>query len=192
MTTLKGQLSTVESICRFMFAGKATITLRSLKSGARFTYRIKESDDGKCHFVSLLHGPDNEGDFIYLGHFRGGSYSHGRKSTVGINAPGSRAFEWFAANLLKNVLPANLEVWHEGKCGHCGHKLTVPESCLTGFGPDCSEKLGIPRVQCEDVGVSLDETFGLGEERSTRDTGNLVTFRPHPTVLASKRRYPSK
>lgn len=184
MTTFKGQLQTIESICQFMFAGNATVTLRSLKTGARFTYRVEESDDGKCHFVKLLHGPENTSDFVYLGHFRLGSYSHGRKSSVGPDAPGARAFAWFAAHLLASKLPASLEVWHEGRCGHCNRKLTVPESVATGFGPDCSEKLGITRFVCE---TPLDEAFSLSEERKPVPT--VDRFAPDPAYVASKRRY---
>lgn len=149
MTSFKGQLTTVETICQFMFAGNATLTLRSKKTGARYTYRIAESKDGHCHFVGLLSGENNEGDFVYLGHFRGGVYSHGCKSKISAETPSAKAFTWFAAKILRSQLPAELEVWHEGRCGHCNRKLTVPESVATGFGPDCSEKLGIVRVQCE-------------------------------------------
>ena len=27
--------------------------------------------------------------------------------------------------------------WHEGRCGRCGRKLTVPESIEAGYGPEC-------------------------------------------------------
>lgn len=32
-----------------------------------------------------------------------------------------------------------VEVWHEGSCGRCGRKLTVPSSIETGLGPECAE-----------------------------------------------------
>jgi hypothetical protein len=34
-------------------------------------------------------------------------------------------------------------VWHEGRCGRCGRKLTVPESIESGFGPECASILGL-------------------------------------------------
>jgi len=151
MTSLAGQLTTIESICRFAFAGKAPLTLRSRKTGTRFTYRITESKDGQRHYVALLAGADNEGDYQYLGTFHGGHYAHGRKSAITPFAPSARAFAYFAENLQRSILPTDLEVWHEGKCAHCGRKLTVPTSISTGFGPDCAEKLGIPMVECEAV-----------------------------------------
>ena len=38
-------------------------------------------------------------------------------------------------------LPPALEVWHEGRCGRCGRKLTTPQSVETGFGPVCAQNL---------------------------------------------------
>jgi hypothetical protein len=35
------------------------------------------------------------------------------------------------------------EVYHEGRCGRCNRKLTVPESIETGLGPECASKLGL-------------------------------------------------
>jgi DNA-directed RNA polymerase subunit RPC12/RpoP len=37
-------------------------------------------------------------------------------------------------------LPEQIKVYHEAKCARCGHRLTVPESIETGFGPNCLEK----------------------------------------------------
>ena len=41
----------------------------------------------------------------------------------------------------------NLIVYHVGKCGRCGKKLTDPESILTGLGPSCSKYMNVPRVK---------------------------------------------
>jgi len=139
-TTQTARLETADAIAEFLFAGNATVTLVSEKTGARFTYRVRGSDDGMCHFVSLLSGSDNEGDYQYLGHFRGGYYSHGRKSRIGENAPGAVAFAWFGRHLLAGILPLGLQVWHEGRCGACNRKLTVPSSIAAGLGPECAGK----------------------------------------------------
>ena len=40
-------------------------------------------------------------------------------------------------------LPPVVEVWHEGACCRCGHKLSVPASIEIGHGPDCANVLGI-------------------------------------------------
>jgi hypothetical protein len=159
------QLKTAEDVRTFMLAGDATLTLVSLKTGARFTYRVRRlgsedrSEDSAPQkdiwFVSLLSGADNEGDYAYLGQIwppRGYSaftrerleYVHGKKSRVSQSAPSAQAFAWFARKVfIERILPDSLECWHEGKCGRCGRKLTVPGSIARGIGPDCAEVMGI-------------------------------------------------
>ena len=133
-----GRLTTRADVQTFMLAGNATFTLKSEKTGNRFTYRIRASEDGHVHFVGLLNGADNESNFLYLGIIRAGIYSHGRKSKIGETAPAAMAFSLFHANLQTGRLPQEVQVWHEGRCGRCARKLTVPESIERGFGPECA------------------------------------------------------
>jgi len=140
---LTGRLATPELATVFVFGGNATLTLRSTKTGARFTYRVRKSDDGKVHFVSVLTGPENDTDFLYLGtFFQDRSYRHGRKSKVAENAPSAKAFSFFAGQLDRLCFHPSLEVWHEGRCCRCNRKLTVPESVERGIGPECATKMG--------------------------------------------------
>lgn len=121
----------------FIRGGNATFTLRSGKTGMRFTYKAALSDDGSLYFVSVLTGPDNEADFRYLGIIRGDDFMRTKKSTIGADAPSHIAFVWTWRKLVQGELPNQLEIWHEGRCGRCGRKLTVPESVASGFGPEC-------------------------------------------------------
>lgn len=134
-------LSSANAALSFMTAGKATVTLRSAETGNRFTYRIKSSDDGKVHFVSLMQGTDNESSFSYLGTIRGDVFYHGKKSKIAADAPAAKAFAWAFNRIAGDKLPGSLEVWHEGRCGRCGRKLTVPESIESGLGPECANML---------------------------------------------------
>ena len=152
MSEFKGRLESAESALRFALAGKATLTLQSVKSGTRFTYRLnrKESDDDSkppIVFVSLLSGADNESDYQYLGHiFLDGRdlYQVGRKSRVGAEASSQVAFKWTWEQLRhRGKLPESLEIWHEGRCGRCNRTLTVPESVASGFGPECVTRIGV-------------------------------------------------
>jgi hypothetical protein len=131
-----------QDIRRYALAGKARLTVRSVASGTRFTYRIKSSGGlGPVYFVQVLTGSDNESDYKYLGFIRGGVYIHGgRKSKIGPTAPSNLAFAWFWRNA--DALPASAECWHEGCCGRCGRALTVPESIRDGIGPECARKMG--------------------------------------------------
>jgi hypothetical protein len=48
------------------------------------------------------------------------------------------AWTWFCRHLFeRDTVPDGLEVWHEGRCGRCNRKLTVPASIESGFGPEC-------------------------------------------------------
>lgn len=128
----------------FILAGSATLTLVSDKTGARFTYRVKakESETSQIYFVSLLNGASNESDYGFLGTIFGGvRYVHGTKSRVGEDAPSAKAFAWTFERIARGELPANCQIWHEGRCGRCGRKLTVPSSIESGLGPIC-ETLG--------------------------------------------------
>lgn len=137
---MNGQLADLESVIRFVNGGKATFTLVSKKTGARYTYRVNEATNGEVFFVALLDGPDN---YTFIGYIRDGAFRHSRKSRVGGNAPSFRAFEWFYRNLENPGLLDAVEVWHEGKCCRCGRALTVPSSIAMGIGPECAGKLGI-------------------------------------------------
>jgi len=147
----RGRLTTVEQVRAYALAGNATVTLVSTSTGKRFTYRLRATEKQDppskvSHFVNVMNGADNEGDFVYLGHVFATShdYVHGRKSRIGAEAPSAKAFAWFWAKVIQgtgDAIPAALEVWHEGRCGACGRKLTVPESIARGLGPECAGRL---------------------------------------------------
>lgn len=135
------------NILPFLLGGNSTVTFKSKATGNRFTYRIKMRKDksGKkdenMYFVSLLNGPNNTMDYIYMGSIYatngGWNFTRTKGSKVSENATSIKAFT-YVFNRIKNNIPLNdVEVWHEGKCGVCGRKLTVPESIRTGIGPHC-------------------------------------------------------
>ncbi len=136
------RLETPASARTFVFAGKATITLVSLKTGTRFTYKVKRSKTNEnLFFVLVLIGPDNEMDYHYLGTvFENGQFRVTAKSVISPESPSARAFAWFTKLLNHQTFPASFEVWHEGKCGACGRKLTVPGSIASGLGPECRNR----------------------------------------------------
>jgi len=146
--SMEGRLTTVEAVEAYMMAGNATFTLRSQATGTRFTYKVRKSKPqpgrDQVWFVSLLTGEDNENSFTYMGlistdgcHFR-----HTNASTISTSAPSFKAFSWFFNTLkAKRTLHPSLEIWHDGRCGRCGRKLTVPESVAAGIGPECASKM---------------------------------------------------
>lgn len=136
-----------------ILAGKAKITLVSKASGTRYTYlisRAKPMGSGQgptTWFVSLLSGPNNESDFVYLGILREGfgnapvTFTTTAKSSMGSAAAPVKGIAWAVKHLQESgEIPAALEIWHEGCCCRCGRALTVPESIASGLGPECARK----------------------------------------------------
>lgn len=98
-------------------------------------------EDYVTYFVNLLRGPDNTKDYAYLGVLRKpGNFFITTKSQITRHPTSYKALVWFLDALRneRQVLGGKpLEFWHNGHCGCCGRLLTVPESVLDGWGPQC-------------------------------------------------------
>ena len=137
---------------KFALAGNATFTLVSLRTGDRFTYRIRKpraepGERPKPFFVQLMNGPDNTANYAYIGLMFGkgedsdfASWRHGaHKAKAGKDAPSVKAIEWLFRNVMCEKALEQVEIWHQGKCGKCRKPLTVPSSIHTGLGPICAK-----------------------------------------------------
>ena len=142
----------------FALAGNATFTVTNPVTGNRFTYKIRRPEDHEAGgkkdiwFVTVLTGPNNEQDYTYLGvilppkgAFTRYTYVHGRNSAIGPTAPSGKAFAWLWARVDAGKAIGPAVITHEGRCGRCGRTLTVPESVLSGFGPECASKVELAR-----------------------------------------------
>jgi hypothetical protein len=131
-------------IAKFITAGKATFTVVSVKTGKRFTYEVEEADESNRQrfFVKLLTGRDNERDYTYIGQIKKGQFELTKASKLPKESAPVLAFDWTFRKVSAGDEVPGIEVWHEGQCGRCGKKLTVPESIASGFGPECAKKLG--------------------------------------------------
>jgi hypothetical protein len=150
---MRGQFTTAIEARKYLCAGRATITLVSKKTGTRFTYRVNTPTDRQTGqpatdgtlMISVLDGPDNETDYVWLGRVAREVFYVGRKvpkpGEISKDAPCAQAFAWAWRKLLQGTMPEALEIWHEGRCGRCGRKLTVPQSIAQGFGPECVTKV---------------------------------------------------
>mgnify|MGYP000493996543 CR=1 FL=1 len=142
---MRGLLTTAADVTRFMSAGNATITLESQATGKHFTFRIKKAKDSPKTFVQVLTGPSNEENFTYLGMLLPNSFEGlfiTKRSKFNRSSPPAAAFMFMCRGLSKGSIPDKLQVYHEGRCGRCGRKLTVPESITSGYGPECIDKVG--------------------------------------------------
>lgn len=180
----RARVTDPDAMLEFAGAGNAYFTLQG-RSG-RFTYRMSLADSGKLYFVSLLSGSDNNSDYSYLGIVpveAQGMFQLTKKSRAGEDAPSVKAFTWFWTALVvatnRKADPAGrerctrllgqVEFWHEGRCGRCGRRLTVPESVERGIGPECAGKLGT-----RDVAPS--------NERTAAAMNSSGAFRPFTVV----------
>jgi len=166
-------LLVVDHALKFMLAGNSTFTLRSVKTGVRFTYKAKRvcckdckldvatySRATKCkscpchapgkpanYFVKLLVGPQNTSDYQYMGMLALNqetqklAFITTRASRIGNEAPSVKALQFVLTCLQNGQFPPAVEIWHAGKCGMCGRKLTVPESINIGIGPECLSRM---------------------------------------------------
>jgi Family of unknown function (DUF6011) len=137
------QFLSLDDAKAYTLAGNATITLQSLKTGAHFTYKVRQAkgklsdDPAQLWFVSLLSGQDNQSDYQYLGIIRDGRFTRTAKSRIGETASSFMAFSWFW-----NGKGLHLTILRPNTCGRCGRTLTHPDSVISGIGPECQTKIG--------------------------------------------------
>jgi hypothetical protein len=121
----------------FILAGNSTSTFLNRETDNRFTYKVKKSKDSDLFFVSVLTSPDV---YTYIGYITN-DFKLGKKSKISKDAQSVKVFNYIFRKLKSGNLPEQIEIWHNGKCGKCGRKLTVPSSIDTGIGPECFKNL---------------------------------------------------
>ncbi len=139
MTDYEEGLLPAASARQYVLAGYAVVTFRNALTGNRFTYKVRRPDDDHPHFVSIRTA---SGDWSFMGTiFDGETYRHGKRTEVVYDSKVAVTWRWLWDRI--DDLPPEIEVWHQGRCMRCGRRLTVPESIQTGYGPICSELLGV-------------------------------------------------
>ena len=153
-------LTAVDATIKYVLAGNAVFTLRSAKTGVRFTFKVQKPKEGKQNprfaydpnlwFVKVFAGTDNTSHYKYMGLLKKVD-SKGVEAKYTFKATAAsftmtkltcfQAFDFmFQQIFLNKQMPADLEIWHSGHCGRCGKLLTVPESIERGLGPECAGK----------------------------------------------------
>ena len=128
----------------FFRGGNATFTV-SNPTGEHYTFKIRrpkaeKPEDQPPFFVSLLAGPDNEGDYVYIGIFNPDTADVRltRKSRMKDESIPVKVVRWALRRFQAgDSLPSGYAIQHEGKCCRCGRTLTTPESIERGIGPEC-------------------------------------------------------
>lgn len=130
--------TTAQDARDFILAGNAYLTLRSVRTGTHYTFRVNASSSGEVHFVSHLVAPDQ---YEYIATiFNQAELRLTRKSPSPEYTP-YRAFRYAWGWIASGIIPSDLEVRHDGRCGRCGRQLTHPSSIDRGIGPECAKIL---------------------------------------------------
>jgi hypothetical protein len=134
----------------FVLAGRAIFTVAKA-GGGHYTFRILKrkafvrqlarfSEVRDAYFAFLLAGPCNTSSYVYLGMVDPETLAL-RLTEKSKMLPGSvpvKTLVWALARVRNNDgLPTGWSILHAGRCGRCGRTLTHPESCESGFGPEC-------------------------------------------------------
>jgi hypothetical protein len=135
---------------RLIFAGKAIFTIRSKKTGNRFTFRFKRAKEtdrfpNPVFFVSVLSGPNNIDDYEYIGSIsaNGKSFRPRKNYPTDERHTTIKQLLFWLLNKMNDIaytdIKAQAELFHAGYCMRCGRILTVPESIISGLGPECKK-----------------------------------------------------
>jgi hypothetical protein len=140
----------------FILGGRAIFTVAN-PQGDRFTFKVTRKDPqpgsrftDPTYFVALMTGSNNETDYTYLGILKAqtGTVILTKGSQFAADHLAVKVAQWAVALVWKNqAVPAGYAIHHEGRCGRCGRTLTVPESIISGFGPDCTKLMGVKTPQ---------------------------------------------
>ena len=71
---LERKLQATDQIKKYIFAGRATFTLRSVATQKRYTFKMsrsKKKGEEQVFFLLLMYGNNNENDFRLIGVVRG-------------------------------------------------------------------------------------------------------------------------
>ncbi len=132
-----------EEIKRFIFAGKASITMFSTEYDFKMVYRVISSskNNKKMWFVSINAEELPKTRWLYVGYVP--DHNHFALVTTKNSKFAQFDKEWFVFVWLLGVALGIYEhlsivrVTHNDFCGRCGHHLTDDKSVERGFGPVC-------------------------------------------------------
>jgi hypothetical protein len=134
-----------QQIKSFILAGNALFTLKSMRTGKHFTFKVIRRTklvDGQLvpmspptWTVNALWGRDNTKDYHVIGTLRDGHFAYNASNST----PSTKGFAWCWNNL--DRCGERFEFAHAGRCGRCNRLLTVPSSIESGIGPECQDKL---------------------------------------------------
>lgn len=153
-----------KQIREFILAGNALFTLKSLKTGKHFTFKVVRKTifiaggwtpvSPPTWTVQVLCGRDNSKDYRHVGIIRDGHFAYNASNST----PATKGFNWCWEHL--DRCGERFEFNHAGRCGRCGRLLTTPDSIAAGIGPECQGKLAFEAMG--GVDGLMNQLFGEG------------------------------
>lgn len=125
-----------ENLINFLLGGNCLFTVKSNYTQKHFTFKVKKNKDDSIYKV--YHGVkfDRYAGFISSNGFK-------RYNPQKIATEQQAAFEWLWRNITIKEQLKKVTIYHHGKCGKCGRRLTDPTSIEIALGPECRKELGM-------------------------------------------------
>jgi len=123
----------IENPKQFLLAGKATANFTSARTGAKLTFSIDRSKDGRLFFVNRRKAPG--AGSIGMIWTRDLQFQRSSKCTDQLTA---NIFRW----IWRHLDHEDLTIEHTGRCGMCRRELTDEVSIARGLGPICAKRMG--------------------------------------------------
>jgi hypothetical protein len=130
---------------RFVIAGKAIFTFKSLETGKKLVFYALKSKIVRQAPVRFIYVKVDK-EWVHIGaiylNLPGRPFHYSSKSTLRKKDFRVIAFEWLWYRLNRNMdFNGQAEMKHAGKCGKCGRTLTDEKSVTRGFGPVCWKRV---------------------------------------------------
>lgn len=140
----RNQLVDSKEIKRYLYGGKAIVTLES-PSGVWHTYLFKkpvapEGFPDDVFFVYALHEFNTA---FYVGMVEEDCFRLTRHSRFLADTEIVRGAFYIMRMANEPNLQTPMKLYHEGVCSVCGRPLTTPKSIQVGIGPKCLKKLRV-------------------------------------------------
>lgn len=137
----------------YILAGNAIVTIYNEDTRKHLIFQVTRATeilhpDRFNEHLWFVAGQVANGHFVYMGiiipkslHF---TATVGSRMSYGTQHMDS--FSWLMRQLINNKLPKSIKIYHNGKCGTCGRRLTVPSSIERGVGPVCIKLIHARRL----------------------------------------------
>ena len=140
-----------ENVLDFLLAGRCKTTIKSSKTGQKYTYKIQIRKDDKAkvgedklYFINLAY---DYMKFKYAGCLivntktKRVEFRQGKSGKCLPDTPSIKGLTWLIKRQMVGQDTSGLEVYHLGECAKCGRPLTDPVSIEYGLGPTCRKRV---------------------------------------------------